>query len=396
MQFKDIVGQQVLINQLTEIIDSGRISHAQMFLGANGFGTFALAVAYAQYLNCQNRHHHTPAGEGEWITATGERTQLRADSCGECPSCKKYRELVHTDLHLFFPNATTTSVKKNPSSADFQQEFRQFMTENNQYASIDDWQNFLGTDNKATILNIRDAHDIIKTLSLKPYESQYKVVILWMAEKMNIECANTILKVLEEPMGDTLFLLVSESRERMLSTIISRTQLVKVDRIDTQSIIQAFNGQLGNVNPQTFAAASEGDLLQARHNLQQSETEQMFAGLFVNWMRQLFKINMKELSRCVDEIAAMNREMQKSFLLYCMDSMRACFLHSAAGIELTYKLQFGDPKFNGSFPNFINENDIERISNALNGTLFAIERNAYAKIAFMQLSFELSKALKKR
>lgn len=383
MQFKDIVGQRVLINRLTEIIDSGRISHAQLLLGQNGYGTLPLALAYAQYLNCEHRQHF------------GEGSDLRADSCGECPSCKKYQQLAHSDLHFIFPTTTNNKVKKDPCSDEFQEDFRQFVLEKGGYVTLDQWYSYIEVENKQGAIYVRDAKSIIDSLSMKAYESAYKVVIIWMVDLLRTDAANKLLKILEEPSPRTLFLLVGEQQERLLSTIISRTQLLRVGKIDDESLLR----YLRNENPQTtgdLVAAAEGNLLNAKQLVEQGENEKRYAQMFVTWMRQLFKLNMANLSAWVDEIAGMGREQQKQFLQYAMGSIRACYLKSCAGVEQRYNLQFGDEKFNTAFPHMITPNNIERLDDIFSEAEHAIGRNAYAKIVFMELSFRISKALKKR
>ncbi len=357
MQFKDIKGQTVIANRLTEIIDSGRVSHAQLFLGETVSGSLALAIAYAQYLNCEHRVHY-------------EGGELRADSCGECANCKKYQQLSHSDLHLYFPTTTTGSVKSNPSSADFQGEFREFLNTNNQCGSLDDWYEWMGVENKQGLIRERDADDLVRTLGLKAYESACKVVIIWMAEKMNLSMSNKILKNLEEPSPNTLIMLVAESSDRMLSTILSRTQLVHIPRPAEQSSQWA------------------GEVVIREENREE------FARMFVTWMRQLFKLNMLSLSSWVDEISSKVREQQKQFLLFSQEAQRECFLRNNAGLPM--EMDFGDDKFNTSFPTMITTRNIDGLNEAFNKTIYAIERNAYAKIAFMQLSFSISKLLKKR
>ena len=351
MRFKDIEGQRVLINHLTEIIDTGRVSHAQMFLGPTNSGSLALAIAYAQYLNCENRQHYV------------EGSELRADSCGQCPNCRKYEQLMHSDLHFVFPNATTTSVTKNPCAEEFQAEFRDFLTECHQMGTEDEWYARLGIENKQGMIRERDADNIVKTLSLKSYEGGYKVVVMWMAERMNLDAANKLLKTLEEPTDKTLLLLVAESRDRMLSTIISRVQQVVV--------------------PDRGMGLTE-------------ERKAEFAKMFVSWMRLLFKLDMKTLSAWVDQTAGIGRESQKRFLQYVQESLRACFLKSVAGIALPGELDFGDEKFDTFFPTMITVNNIEQVNQAITDAAYAIERNANAKITFMQLSFTMSKMIKKR
>jgi len=351
MQFKDIVGQEVLANRLTEIIDSGRVSHAQMFLGPTSSGSLALAVAYAQYLNCENRHHYP------------EGSPLRADSCGECPNCRKYAELMHTDLHLVFPTATTATVTSKPCSEDFQEEFRQFMADSHQRGTENEWYAALGFDNKQGMIRERDADNIVRTLGLKSYEGGYKVLIVWMAERMNLDCANKLLKTLEEPAEKTLLLLVAESRDRMLQTILSRVQQTLVPDLGT------------DLTPERRTAMAE---------------------MFVSWMRLLFKLNMQQLSGWVDQTAALGREQQKQFLQYAQESLRACFLQTAAGHRIAEELVFGDEKFDASFPAMITPNNVEQMMQGMNDALYALERNANSKITFMQLSFTLSKMIKKR
>ena len=347
MQFKDIVGQRDTINRLTSIIDSGRVSHAQMLLG-EAADSMPLAWAYLQYLCCENRQHF---GDGE----------LHADSCGECPSCKKIASLVHPDLHFIFPTATTSRVKEKPWSGEFQGEFREFMLQTQGQGNIDDWYDSLGIENKQGLIRELDADSVVSDLSLKAYEGGWRMMVVWMAEKMNESFANKLLKTLEEPLPGTLIMLVCESDERLLSTIKSRVQTIKV----------------------------KGERLKVK-----GEADAMFAEMLVGWLRMLFKLKMKELSAQVDKMAGLNREQLKLFLQYALKVMRDCFLNSAAGVEC--HLGSGDEKFDAQFPKMITVNNIALIEESLDDAIFAIERNAYAKIALMELSFRISKALKKR
>ena len=340
MQFKDIVGQRDTIQRLTSIIDSGRVSHAQMLLGEAEV-TMPLAWAYLQYLCCENRHD--------------------GDSCGECPSCKKIASLMHPDLHFIFPTATTSRVKEKPWSGEFQGEFRDFMLQTQGRGNIDDWYEALGIENKQGLIRELDADSVVSTLSLKAYEGGWRMMVVWMAEKMNESFANKLLKTLEEPLPGTLIMLLCESDERLLPTIRSRVQTIK---------------------------------LKAESGETKEESNPEFAEMLVSWLRMLFKLKMKELSAQVDKMAGLNREQLKLFLQYALKVMRDCFLNSAAGVEC--HLGSGDEKFDTQFPKMITVNNIELIEEALNDAIFAVERNAYAKIALMELSFRMSKALKKR
>ncbi|MBQ6956558.1 MAG: hypothetical protein IJP80_08090 [Bacteroidales bacterium] len=349
MQFKDIEGQAIIANRLTQIIDQGRVSHAQLFLGDTTSGSLALAIAYAQYLNCSNRQHF-------------DHGDLKSDSCGQCPSCQKFQQLSHPDLHFFFPNAAIEKLKNasSVSSADYQTDFREFLSKNNQCGSVDQWYQHIGIEKKQAIIRDSDANNLVHALSLSSYEGNYKMVIVWMAEKMHPVMANKILKTLEEPNPKTLIILVAESSERLLSTIISRTQLVRIP--------------------------SRADIVRF--------VDDDFPQLYVTWMRQLFKLNMYTLSQWVEAMHVRTREQQKQFLYYAQDALRHCFLRSNAGLPLT--MDFGDEKFNSSFPSMITQRNIERLNDAFDQAIYAVERNAYSKMVFMELSFRISKALKKR
>ncbi len=390
MQFKEIIGQRKLINQLTRIIDSGKVSHAQLFVGNMGYGTLAIAIAYIQYLNCKNRQHYD-IGDPD--------TQLQADSCGECPSCKKINALMHSDLHIIFPNATTKKVDKNPSSAEFQNEFREYVTQSHGYCSFNGWFHHIGAESKQGIINVRDGNDLIRDLSLKTYESDYKSAIVWLPEKMNVVTANKLLKTIEEPYGNTLILLVAEEQDRLLQTILSRTQHINVRRIDTPSLAQRLSAEhpdIPTANITDIATAAEGNCLLANEFVNQSEQQKQFAQLFVDWMRKLFKLDIYNLSKTVDTLGDMGLEQQKQFLNYALDVFRACFLKNTTGKASAYTLSFNDQKFSNSFPKMITVNNIENIENAINNSLFNISRNAYDKIIFMTLSFAISKSLKNR
>ena len=348
MQFKDIAGQRDVINRLTKIIDSGRVSHAQMVLGDTADGTLQLALAYLQYLGCTNRQHY-------------EGGDLRADSCGECPHCKKMAQLMHPDLHFVFPTAATAKVTGSFWSGDFMQECREFLLERNALGTVEEWYEHLGIENKQGMIRESDAAHIVSDLGLKSYEGGWKMMVIWMAEKMNTAAANELLKTLEEPTPGTILMLVCESDERMLSTIRSRVQTIMV--------------------------RGEGEKANEAERTQ-------FAGLLVEWLRLLFKLKMKELAAQVDKMAALNREQQKQFLTYALGVMRDCFLHGAAGLPV--EIGSGDQKFDTMFPTMVTVNNIELIEKALDDAIMAVERNANAKIALMQLSFNMSKALKKR
>lgn len=346
MQFKDIVGQRDIINRLTAVIDSGRVSHAQHIVGDERDGSLQLAWAYLQYLCCDHREHYS---EGD----------LRADSCGECPNCKKISQLMHPDLHFVFPNPPNGS--NSVSAEDYMREFRDFMLSTQALGTLNDFNETLSGDVKTSMIRETDAANIVKVLNMKPYEGGWRMVVVWNAHRMNASAANELLKTLEEPLPQTIILLVDNDDKRLLPTIESRVQTIKVK--------------------------GEGLKFKVEENAE-------FAGMLVGWLRMLFKLKMKELSMQVDKMATLNREQLKLFLQYAMKVMRDCFLNTAAGMEC--HLGSGDEKFDSQFPKMITTNNIELIQSAIDDAIFAIERNAYAKIVMMELSFRISKALKKR
>lgn len=352
MQFKDIVAQRSVINHLTEIIDSGRVGHTQLFVGEPAAGCLPMAIAYAQYLNCEHRLHYEVKDAAH---------DLRADSCGECPNCKKYAQLMHPDLHFVFPTAVTASVKSKPSSDDFMGEFRAFMEQTHQYGTIDDWHECMNVENQQGMIRDEDVNNVLHALSLKSYEAGYKVFIVWMVEKMSAVVANKLLKSLEEPTDKTLFLLVAESCDHMLDTVLSRAQIVAIPPLPPS---------------------------------QTAEGQQRMAEMFVIWMRQLFKLNIASLSLWADQMAAMGREGQKRFLLYAQDTVSACLMCHLAGLPMDRS--FGDDKFDASFPTMVTANNAEGLCKVFDEARYAIERNAHPKITFMELSFRISKLLKHR
>lgn len=218
MLFREVVGQQKLKQRLIQSVKENRISHAQLFVGAEGCGSLALALAYAQYVSCENKQQE--------------------DSCGSCTSCTKYQKLIHPDLHFVYPVATTKSVTKDPVSDDFIKEWRECIL-SNPYLGLARWYEAIGVENKQGIINKFESAEIVRKLNLKTFEADYKVMIIWLPEKMNHVAANKLLKMLEEPPEKTLFLLVAENTSLMLQTILSRCQLIKVPKIDSDSMLKA-------------------------------------------------------------------------------------------------------------------------------------------------------------
>lgn len=387
MRFNDIIGQREVINKLVDIADSGRVAHAMLFKGENGHGPLALALAFVQYLNCQNRQHY------------GEGHELHGDSCGECPSCRKINQLMHGDLQLLFPTAAVDAKTKSDSvtSSLYTGEFREWVLSTGGYGTYEGWMKHMGVEKKQGMIREKDAAELLHNLSLKPLEAPYKASLLWMAEKMNGRFANEILKTLEEPSSNTVIVMVTENDDLLLPTVVSRMQMVVVPRIDNGSLLSALQGREGVAgHEEEVLSAAEGSMANALNYLDARSADKEYSELFVQWMRKLFKLNMAPLSQWVEMVHGWNnRELQKQFLMFSQDAFRACFLKTVAGVELSHRLQFGDEKFNNAFPAKITHNNIEAITSAVEEAIEAIDRNCYAKIVLMQLSFTLSSLLKK-
>ena len=377
MQFKDVIGQSAVKQRLIQSVRENHVSHAQLFLGPAGSGKLPLALAYAQYILCPNRTEN--------------------DSCGVCPTCQKMQKLVHPDLHFVVPTNTTKSVKSNPESDLFMEEWREFAMKNDGYFNDTDWYAFLDIENKQGYMSVRDAASLLRKLSMKSYEGEYKIAIIWMAEKMRVETANKLLKLLEEPPEKTVFLLIAEDAEELLATIKSRTALVKIPAIDLSSIEAALIDRLG-CNPQQAhdaAMISEGNWLTAIHSVQDSEEHKFFFTTFQQWMRLCFKAAYSELIDFSANIKTLGRERQKELLDYGLRIIRNSLLfnNNLAGIVM---LPDDEKTFNSKFSPFINPANLEQIAQLFEEAIRQIERNGNAQIIFTDVGFKMVGLLKKK
>ncbi|HPY82347.1 MAG: DNA polymerase III subunit delta [Bacteroidales bacterium] len=369
MLFKEIVGQADVIRDLLATVQQNRISHAQLFCGPEGSGTLSLALAYAQYMNC--------AHKGEF------------DSCGSCPSCMKYEKLQHPDLHLVFPVATNTKIKKDPISDDFITEWRQIVLQQ-PYLSLDDWLAHIGVDNKQGGIQKHESTQIVKKLSLKTYEAEYKVMLIWMAEKMNETCANKLLKILEEPPEKTVFLLIAENTDSMLQTILSRMQIRRIPKIDTHSMEQKLKQEFALEGDDLHALThnANGNYYKAfqLHSFENSHHD--FFNYFTQLMRLSYSKNLPAASKIADEIAGLGREKQKAFLEYCLKMVRENFILNQKQEKIVY-LYKQEKDFSNKFYVFVNERNVAGLTKELNEAHFHIERNGNAKIIFFDIVLKL-------
>lgn len=374
MFFRDIVGQQHIKQMLRRSVVSGRVSHAQLLSGATGNGTLALAIAYAQYLNCTNRSEE--------------------DSCGECPSCVKMQQLAHPDVNYIFPTAST----KDATCDTYIAQFRRLTLSAGGYFDIADWYAALEIGNKQGIISRGDADQIIKKLSFKAFEAEYKIIILWLPEKMRVEASNALLKILEEPWEKTMFLLVSEQSEKLLPTILSRCQEISISGIDTADIAQWLVVQGEQQDKADVAARlSTGDAVRAKR-IAQSEHEgaanENFE-LFVDLMRLSYNDKHMELIEWADSVAALGREEQKRFLVNALRLLRESYMVNCGLQQISY-LWGAEAKFCANFAPFINNANIERLVSEIELTIVQVGQNGNPKIIFTHFALAVSKMIVRR
>jgi len=364
MQFSEIIGQAAIKRSLVSTVKENRVSHAQLFLGPEGSGSLALAVAYAQYINCENRQSD--------------------DSCGECASCRKYNKLIHPDLHFSYP---FFAKHKEDTAATYAEEWRKAFLEN-PYLGLDHWRRQLDAENKQANINIAEAHHIIKKLSLKAFESEYKVLILWLPEYLDSQ-GNALLKLIEEPPEKTLFLLVAESQDRILNTIISRTQLVKINRL-TDAEVSGYlmeRQQLSKHQAEEIAFISGGSIQQAIHLLGE-DTKDHF-DLMIRWLRYCVTDAGHPLIKiCEDELSKLGRENQKSFLLYTLNMMRQVVLLKEYMAQLVH-LPSAELDFVQKFSRHYPMEQVDAAIRLFEEAHYHIERNANPKILFLDVSLQL-------
>ncbi len=375
MQFAKVIGQHSLKKQLIQSVTENRVSHAQLFLGPEGSGKLALALAYAQYINCSQRTAH--------------------DSCGVCPSCIKISKLTHPDLHFVFPTTTNKKVKKDAESKLFMEEWRQFVLNNGAYTDLNDWFNFIGVENKQGSIYVRDANEIIRKLGFKAYEAEYKVMIIWMAEKINQQAANKLLKILEEPPDKTLFLLIAEEQDQILATVRSRSYMVKIPRIADNDITEAlsatYNARQADVLP--AARIAHGNWIEAKRLYENADEEQFNFETFRQWMRLCFKASVVELLDFAANLSRIGREKQKSFLNYSLMVFRNSLLINNKLNHLV-RVTEDEKDFSTKFSAFVNHANAPMMAALMEEGIQHIERNAHAGILLADISFKMVKLLK--
>ena len=381
MDFSEVIGQNYLKNHLQQSVKTGRTPHTQLFIGTTGSGILPMALAYAQEILCLKHAADSP----------------------EYNHCiQKIAKLAHPDLHFVFPVNTNEEVKKNPVSSSFYKPWREFVL-NNPYASLYQWYQHIGIEKKQGNISKFEAEEITKKLSLKAYEGGYKVMIIWMAEKMNIECSNKILKLVEEPPNKTVLLLLTEHEEQLLSTIQSRCQKLHLPLLSEEDIC---NQLIEKQNVEHHIAKkishqSRGDFNVALQLLGQNHSDLLFEKWFIEWVRTAFSArgNKKAILKLIEwseKIALEGRETQKKFLLFCIDLFRQTLLKNY-GTDALIFFESNDAKFSiEKFAPFVHQNNIFEITEALEKAIYHISRNGNSKIIFTDLSIQLTRFIHKK
>ena len=371
MYFRDIIGQQEVIERLVKDAQAGTVSHALLFAGPEGTGKLQTAIAFARYLLCRDK-------------GTG------TDSCGQCPSCVKMDKLVHPDLHFVFPVINKSkSSERSTVSDDEIKTWREMVTEN-QYFGFEEWLSAIDADNKQASIFVTESESIMSKLSLKSVEGGYKIMIIWHAEKMNQQCANSLLKLLEEPPAGTIFILTTDAPEQMLETILSRTQRVDFKRIPQELIEQRLTGPGYMLDADTaskIAHLSAGSWLKAISTLRINTESDEFLDYFMQLMRLSYGRRLKDLKRWSESIAGGGREWQKRFLAYCQRMIRENFICNFHLPELNYMTE-QERQFSVKFAPFVNENNIIGLMDVLSDAQRDIEQNVNSKMVFFDLSLK--------
>ncbi|MFN8155435.1 MAG: hypothetical protein U0Y08_14175 [Bacteroidia bacterium] len=376
MQFASVIGQQAVKERLISSGREGRISHALLFFGQPGAGVLPMARAYAQFLNCEN--------------------PSETDSCGECGACRRASRMVHPDINYVYP--VVTGIVKNPRSVDFIEDWRKLQLDQ-PYSNLTDWVNYItngDAKNRQPIIPAEETQDIIHKINLKAFEGKYKVMIIWMPERMNAVAANKLLKSLEEPPADTLFILASEARDQLLTTILSRTQLVKLNRLTEEEVVSGLtiSENLSNNEAYDIARLAEGDFNLALELAGREKGTGSHEEAFLNWMRLCFNPfkTMDKLQAWVDGMATESKEEQKQFLAASLQVLRECLLINVADGPLV-KMTSAQRTVVQKFLPFVNEVNAAPFMSALSEATYHLERNAHGKILFLDLSLKIHSIL---
>jgi DNA polymerase-3 subunit delta' len=375
MKFSQIPGQTEIIGKLLRSVREERVSHAQLFTGAEGCGSLALALAYAQYISCENKEP--------------------ADSCGTCKSCVKYEKMIHPDLHFVFP-VIKGKKAADPVSDTYIEEWREFVKKT-PYFTVNNWFESIDVGNAQGMIFASEASEIIKKLSLKTFESEFKIMIIWLPEKMHQATANKLLKMIEEPPEKTLFLLVSEEPDKIIPTILSRCQIIKIPSFTNDEIKGYLRSVYGTteIKSTDITRVANGNILRAIELCENDETLKLNLDNFKMLMRYAWKRDIIPLIEWSEEMASLGREAQKNFLSYSLRLLRENLMLSLNQYNnnLVY-LAGEEAEFSGKFHPFINNENVYQLTEVFNLAFSHIEANGYAKVIFLDLAMKVTRLLR--
>jgi DNA polymerase-3 subunit delta' len=374
MKFADIIGHNGIKNTLREMIDSERIPHAIMIAGQSGIEKTLLARAYAQYIHCTNRTNGEP--------------------CGKCPACLQHQSLNHPDMHYVFPILKKNAPKRTLCE-DYLDIWRQFLEES-PLMSLPKWNELIEAGNSQPVIYVTESEEIVRKMSLSPYTASHKIMLIWQPERMNVDAANKLLKIIEEPYPDTFFIMVSNDPQAVLPTILSRVRLFSCNRLNDNEVAEYLTRKCNLPEDRAIELAplAEGKLLSALQYASDSSEQATFSGLFKNIMRDAYSRKVSALKETSDSLASMGREKIRRFLSYCIRMVRENYIYNIGIAELNI-LTSDEAAFSSKFSPFIHDGNVEEMSKQIDQASFDIERNANAKIVLFNLMIHLMILLRK-
>ena len=373
MRFHDIIGNERAIEQIMRMVDSGNIPHAMLLHGEPGVPKLALALATAQYIHCTNRHD--------------------GDSCGMCPSCLQHQSMNHADTFYSYP---ITKKGDNPVSEDFDREWKRFLSEGVVAEDYQRWLAIIGNENAQPIIYASESDNITRKMSLSAYTAKYKVLIMWQAHKMNKECSNKLLKLIEEPDPDCIFLLTTDDAKAILPTIYSRTQRIELRKPSTEQIAQylASSGEIDMREALAMAAPADGNVVQALRNLDHGSETHDFHNQFVRLMRLAYMRDLGGIKAWSESIADYKREKAQRFLNYATRMVRENYIYNLHLPQLNYETQ-EESQFSKNFARFINEANVERLLKLFDDAARDLRGNGNAKIILFDVGVKVTILIKK-
>lgn len=378
MTFDEVIGQEDAKMRLRALVEEDRVPHALMFCGPSGSGKMALALAFASYLLCQHRHD--------------------GDSCGSCPQCAMVRKWAHPDLHFTFPviKSSDSSADYKPVSDDFSREWHEQLSEG-VYFTIDQWLRMMNAANQQAIITVKESDEISRKLSLKSSQGGFKISLIWLPERMNEQCANKLLKLIEEPPAQTVFLLVSEEPGQLLETIRSRTQRFDIRGIDTSDIQEALVDRRGidTDAAQRIARVAEGSWTKALQILDADNESHEFLDLYIRINRMAVARDIAGMRDWSEDCTKQGREKQRRMLRYFHRMIREGFMYNFHQAELSY-LTLEEENFIKKQAPFINEDNVIILSELMDECIRDIGQNANSKMVFFDLALQLTRLIRKR